>query len=36
MELLLNDNPIGIGKPTAIKHASRLGLTQDVAGWGGG
>jgi len=36
VELLLNDNPIGIGKPTAIKHASRLGLTQDVAGWGGG
>ena len=36
VELLLNDIP-AIGRLTAIKHASWLGLTQDVAAtWGGG
>jgi len=37
VETLLNDIPIGIGRPTAIKHASGLWLAQDVAEtWGGG
>ena len=37
VEMLLNEIPIGIGRPTAMKHASGFGLAQDVAGtWGGG
>ena len=30
-ELLLNDISIGIGRPTAIKHANGFGLTHDAS-----